>query len=457
MSEGLGRITTFPKVVNQPPIDFVERNWLKEKVEQLRNDSNKRQLTIVGEPGSGKTTFMASLAREWNCPCHFIRVDSIGGVTGVDPRAFLLSIGSQLYQKYGSEIFDRGISSSTEIKVEIAQDSATVVGRLIDELYTLPFLPISERTISVEVKRAYGQSQIVGEHINRLYNVALALDELTLLHVVLINPLKKLQILYPEETVLILIDAIDESLQHQGKKITDIIPKVSDADFPANLRLLMTSRRGEHLSRFRDKDLFYLDDRPELLIDVKAYINKRLAESPLSEVIALWNHYEVVIYMTEIEKNSDGNFLYLYHFFNQLIEDIKAGKTELRQLVIPNGLDDIYQVFVIDKIKAKAEDRKEWLRIYLPLLGVLAVIREPIGREQLAKFAGVEVETADCLIAELEQFLDVIVDEIENRYQLYHNSFSEYLLDSSRNRKYPLNRVKYHVELYLITAVTLVI
>src|SRR5262249_32717786 len=32
----------------------------------------------------------------------------------------------------------------------------------------------------------------------------------------------------------------------------------------------------------------------------------------------------------------------------------------------------------------------------------------------------------------------------ENKYQLYHRSFAEYLLDPGRNREFPLNELDYH-------------
>ena len=54
------------------------------------------------------------------------------------PATSLVSIGEQLYQKYGPEMFATSQSERTKLTVGIAKDKAEVVGRFIDELHTLP-------------------------------------------------------------------------------------------------------------------------------------------------------------------------------------------------------------------------------------------------------------------------------------------------------------------------------
>ncbi len=97
MAQPFGRITANLETIHRQydPVNFVGRKWLIDEVARFKDSSDGRQLIIVGEPGSGKSTFAAYLAQTWNCPCHFIRVGHIQGVSGLDPRAFLISIGSQ--------------------------------------------------------------------------------------------------------------------------------------------------------------------------------------------------------------------------------------------------------------------------------------------------------------------------------------------------------------------------
>jgi hypothetical protein len=523
MPEPLGKITTYSNVISTRynPDEFVGREWLIKEVARFRDDQDRRHMVIVGEPGSGKSTFLAYLAESWNCPRHFIRVDNISGVTGVDPRAFLVSLGSQLYQKYGPHIFEQRISSTTKVMVGWAKDQKEIVGRFVEELYTLPFLPLQRDDIEVKVGIATGQSQVIGERIKRLVDVTLKLDELTLLHVTLINPLQKIQEVYPTEKVVILIDALDESLHHAGRKILDVIPQATDAEFPANLRLIMTSRRGEHLSKFRPDDLLYLDDekkgyRQASQKDIREYIDKRLSEDPLAGTIASWEQEEVDAYIAQLQEHSLDNFLCLYYFFNELASHAEITQIDLQSFRIPKGLDQVYRAFALEKIRRnmestirititgeisasllaqlktipnvfqvavidqdvlltttdsdqvtqslfhllysteiqfinfqtqKAEQLGTWEEKYLPILGVLAVAYEPLHREQIAEFARVEIIYVDSVIGRLKQFLDEVMYEQTNAYQFYHLSFRDYLLDSQRNREYPLDGPKYHYQI----------
>jgi WD40 repeat protein len=520
MAEAPGRITAYHDVIypRYAPREFVGRQWLVKKVEQFRDSEAGRHLIIVGEPGSGKSTFMAYLAECWNCPRHFIRADNIGGVTGVDPRAFLLSMGAQLYQKYGREIFEQGNSTKTRVKVGLAKDQAEVVGRLVEELYTLPFLPQQQSEVQVQVVAATGESRVVGERVKRMIDVTLALEESTLLHVAVIQPLQRIEELYPDERVVLLVDALDESLQHLGKRILDVIPTATDPDFPGNLQLVMTSRPGDHLARFRKQDELRLDDRAagywkETLRDSRAYVDKRLSEEPLVSAMETMSQKKARTFIEEVETKSEGNFLYLFHFLNAAAEAVKKGETDLENITVPADLDEIYQFFAVGRIRkdpldlihftvdrpvpedlhahwqaiegvqriavagrevtVMAEDSDPvlprlfeltqaaglrlsdlqtqrgtqlgtWEEKYLPLLGVLAVAFEALSRDQLAAFAEVEIEYVDSILAQLLQFLDTVKEGSAHGYRLYHRDFAEYLLDSSRNRDWPLDGQKYH-------------
>src|SRR5262249_41995836 len=134
-----GRITADSEIMATrfPAHAFVGREWLLHLVDEIR--SVRRQMILVGEPGAGKSTFAARVAESWNCPRHFIRVDNMSGVAGTAVRPFLVRIGAQLREKYGAEIFHNASRGSTEVTVGWAGDRAQVAGRVIDELYQLPF------------------------------------------------------------------------------------------------------------------------------------------------------------------------------------------------------------------------------------------------------------------------------------------------------------------------------
>lgn len=517
MSASFGTITTNHDVIysRYSPEQFVGRDWLVRKVARFRDSLDGHHLIIVGEPGSGKSTFMAYLAATWNCPLHFIRVDNIAGVTGVDPRSFLISLGSQLFQKFGHDIFPQGTTGATKVVAGLTRDKAEIVGRFIDKLYTLPFLSPVERKVEVKVGLATGASKIIGERIRAMVDVTHALDEKTLLHVTVLDPLQMVKELYPEQRVVILIDALDESLQHPGNSILDVIPRATDLDFPDNLRLVMTTRPGDHLVSFREEDQLNLDDEEKgykdlSLEDTGDYIKKRLAEEPLVSALATLPEEKAKALTDEIETKNDGNFLYLYHFFNALSESVSEGEIDFNLIPVLKDLDEIYRFFAVKRIRKTPYDllyftvtepiSKElqtylraiegvdklvvsdlevtvmakdsdlvllalaqspkikisslrtqrgtelgaWEEKYLPILGVLTVAFEALSRNQLASFAAVEVEYVDSILAHLLQFLDRIKRDSAFRYRIYHRDFAEYLLDSTRNRDYPLDASTYH-------------
>lgn len=364
MAEPFDRITANLHVIypRYDPQNFVGREWLVEEVTKFRDDPERRHLLIVGEPGGGKSSFLAYLAETWNCPLYFIRADNVSSVASTDPRSFLISLGAQLHEKYGPDIFDDGESVRTSVTVGLAEGEAEVVGRFIKELRTpLPFLTPKKREVQVSVTEARDEGRVVGEYVERLVVSAHTLDPVTLLHIAVLGPVKKIGELYPNEKVIILIDALDESLQHTGTQIIDVIPHVTDSDFPPNMRLVMTSRPGAHLDEagLRAEDRLHLDDEEKGYWqanrrDSFAYINKRLQEPALAVAIETWPQPKLDAYITQVMDSSDGNFLYLHFFFQELLKVASGGGTSLDEVGVPQGLDEIYRKFAVANIKKNA-------------------------------------------------------------------------------------------------------
>jgi len=516
MAAEFGRITVAHDIIYRRynPSNFIGREWLVQKVASFCDNPEGRHLIIVGEPGSGKTALMAYLAEAWNAPRHFIRVGSKSGTTGVAPRAMLISIGAQLYQKYGQAIFRAPVGGKTSVNIGLAKNKTRVTGRFIQELYTLPFLPLPDRDVVVRVGAALGESKVVGERIGRLIDVTEALSEPELLHVTLLSPLQRLYELHKDEKVIIFIDALDESLSHPGPRIGDIIPRATDQSFPPNLRFVMTSRPEDYLAGFQSQDQLHLShyvDKTKK--DIRNYIKHVMQASPINEIVATWQPEELKKYITDLESSSEDNFLYLYHYFNEIREFVQNGNTDLRQFSIPRGLDDIYRYFAVEKIRGilkdtlnfKVVDRPatslirqweqipgvenievdgldvtvtasdsdlvvskllklawqssidivdehiviqkgtqpdRWENICLPVLGVMAVVYEAVSPAQIAALVAVKLGYVKSIVAALKQFLDETHEG--GRYQLYHRSFAEYLLDDNRNRDFPLDESLYH-------------
>ena len=73
---------------------FVRRLWLSEQVAGTLADPQCRFLLLTGEPGSGKTAFMAGLAHEHpDWLRYFIRRDTQTPLSSGDTRSFLFALG----------------------------------------------------------------------------------------------------------------------------------------------------------------------------------------------------------------------------------------------------------------------------------------------------------------------------------------------------------------------------
>ena len=427
-----------------PPDRFVGREWLIAEAERFLLDPDRHRLVILGEPGSGKSALLAYLASTWNAPRHFIRTDNKVGVTGASARSCLVSLGFQLFQLFGADIFPAPASQRTSVKVKWASGKAEVVGRVIDTLVTLGFGPQHAGQVSVQVGVAKNESSVIGERIGRVVEVAQALEPAELLHVMLVNPLLELYQRDPAVCVPVLIDALDESQDHPRPWVLDVLPVPSDAAYPPNLKLLMTSRdtapatfgKGEIL-RLNDAGRGYAELNSQ---DAHTYIVTRLAEPDLAAATSVLSPAEQQSLTGELHRRSEGNFLYLFYVLNEIAEAVSADPGAVRSIPIPENLDEVYRVFAMAKIKRPDISLSEWTKLFEPVIGVLAVAREALAAHALAVLSGVDESPVHFIVGAIHQFLDVA----DGRYRIYHRDFAEYLLDPGRNTDFPLRPERFH-------------
>ncbi len=386
MPAPVGTIAAFQAEIDHFQAEFFpeSRGWLDELVAAFIRDAARRHLVIIGEPGVGKSAYIAHLAAKYLCPrdstCAGGELEV--GVAGVDPRAFLVSVGQQLGRRYGAEIFGEGLAIRGEVDSGRARDRASAVGVEIEEAYVSPFRRLMIDGL-VRARDLSDEARLAGVRIQRVYDSTLAMEPATLLHEALLNPLDQIARLNPGEVVLLLVDGLDVALQQTGAKIIDVIPRVD------NLRVVMTSRPGAHLARFPGEDKIALSETGE--VDA-ADAARNFAGRNREDVGALVAHvlqHEAVIgpavrartdpdaYSAMVAVRSDGNFLFLRYFFRTLREDIGAGRAEfLTPEGVPRGLDDFYRVILSDRIRGDLSEER-WEAVYLPVLGVLAVAQAP--------------------------------------------------------------------------------
>ena len=169
MSAQYGQITAFSELIDSRynPKLFLARQWLEEELVTFRDSPTRCQLIIIGTPGWGKSALVAYLANKWNCPRYFIRSDSIKGVLDTGVKTFMISLGAQLYEKYGAEIFSHPAVVETHVEAKDVTNSQ-IVGRFIDTIYTLPFLSYSPHIVKVKAENIRDHSRVIGERIEKL-------------------------------------------------------------------------------------------------------------------------------------------------------------------------------------------------------------------------------------------------------------------------------------------------
>jgi hypothetical protein len=451
-----GQITYFQDEIDEYQAEFFEgsRQWLDELVDQFVADENCRRLIIIGEPGVGKSTYIAHLADKYECPRYFTRSrkELEVGTTWVDPKTFLITLGHQLGQKYGAEIIGDDLIIKGKVDIGRAKDHADAVGTEIEEVYLSPFRKLMIDGL-VQAKEIGGEARLAGVRIRRLYDSTRNMEPYDLLHEAVLDPLKRLAELYPGEKVILLIDGLDVSSEKGG--VQDVIP------IAENLWVVITSRPGAHLAQFRSEEKIAVSETGDVdmddetrnfttqnRIDARNFVNHVILYDKIIEpAVRASDQITPREYIDLVTGRSDGNFLYLHYFFEALRGDIQQGMANfLTPEGVPRGLYDFYRAILIVRIMQDVNEER-WEKIYVPVLGILAVAQEGLTREQIAGFARVKLNEVDSVRRRIGQFLDVFSEGGKEKYRIYHTSFSDYLLDSSNNRDYPLSGPEFHYQI----------
>lgn len=153
------------------------------------------------------------------------------------------------------------------------------------------------------------------------------------------RPLEQLYKTGFDEMILILVDALDETLTYSGETIVELLGHATDhpQDLPSPVRFLLTSRPDARVKHhIGQPSLDLIDNASANVDDVKAYAHRRLhelAEPKRSELAA------------RIAMMGEGNFLYARYLLDDLAEDVEQIE-DLNSLPLPNDLDDIYRQFL---------------------------------------------------------------------------------------------------------------
>lgn len=271
--------------------------------------------------------------------------------------------------------------------------------------------------VRIDADENYGE--ITGVHIERLLVVA---DSAAVaFNRAVLDPLKYLYDGGFDQQVVLLIDALDEALQHQGTEtILDLISNMRG--LPRQIRLVLTARpETAVLSHFEHESV------PHLILDaasarnigdIEKYISQQLDQTEnlrppvFGDVPTLPRN----MFIEQLAHASGGNFLYLVW----LLRAIAAGTQRLDTIEdLPQRLDGIYREFL--RTRTFGRNRQQWRSLYRPVLGVLAAAQAPLSVQQIVQLTGRPKQDVLDALLDVQQFLEPLYID-RDLYLLYHHT-----------------------------------
>jgi hypothetical protein len=464
------RLTEFSDLIDGYTKDFVGREWLVEQVDELFDDPACHFVVLTGGAGVGKSAFMAHLAAthpQW--PRYFIRRDSRVLLRPGDAKTFLLTVGGQLATLYPDLFKPENLEVVVRQRIGDLEASGEAIAVRIKELRASPFYRVAIQA-EQEIQRVAGKA--TGVEIGHLVSEPRQMSMQDLQYLGLLDPAWLLHQTDPDARIVVLVDALDElryspaeedilralvELPVEPSNLRASNPTLSAKKLdgiPPNLRFVISSRKEQFLDRLLDRR-----DAHELPLDVaggknlkdlRTYAKANLPGEELEPHLKNMNTTKQELLENLLGKAA-GNFLYLRSVLGAIWEALSVPAKHdrlqglLRVEALPDDLDSLYDYFlasIVNWIKRSGFGDAAWRQALRPLLGTLAVAREPLNEEQLVAYTGLNSEDVADLLRELRQFVEPVDDR--RAYRIYHASFAEYVLDAESNLDYRIDGHRAH-------------
>lgn len=234
----------------------------------------------------------------------------------------------------------------------------------------------------------------------------------------------------PVGQVVVLVDALDEAeLWPVSPTISELIAGAVDGGATEQIRFLVTTRPSEAVTnRFPEHARWDLiEDAGSDAADVLTYTSERFAQAVPDADPDLVRRFAAA---------SQGNFLYAKTALDYWLPRLSR-LDPAEPLDLPRGLDGIYASFLQREYGSK-DGATRWKTASKPLLGTLGVAQQKLGDAQLQFI--LNIAESDGLQEALQQCEPYLEGERpDGPFDLYHQSFREFLFDPRYNRKFLLS------------------
>ncbi|WP_436767971.1 hypothetical protein, partial [Streptomyces sp. URMC 123] len=439
--------------------DFVERSWLYDRVARALDTEAARYVLVTGEPGAGKTSLLAGLARTHpDRPRYFVRRDSRTALAGGDVQSFLLSIGDQLARTRPELFAPQRLEVVVRQHIDSVEAGGSAVGIRIADLTVSPFHRTATLELEQRITRAAGS--VTGVEIGTAGLEPRLLEPDNLAYLALIGPAEVLLADDPGARIVILLDALDE-LAAGGAGPSGLLHWLARGpELPPNVAIVMTSRPHSALAALRSARAGLLTEvpvepgSPEVADDLLTYADRALGTEQVDSAVRARGLLPDQ-FRRSVVRRAAGNFLYLSAYARALAEAVGRNDTASASRLLdpdgfPQGLAGLYAFFV-ETARAELERlgmleirdpvgpadtlTPAWEGVGQPLLGLLTVAREPLAFEELTAFTGIRVwpRAVRTVLSRLRWLLDVREDGVA----LYHSSIGEFLTGERARTEHP--------------------
>jgi WD40 repeat protein len=369
-------------------------------------------MVVLGDPGAGKTTALARIARDTGAAHFFFgRSDGISAEEGggwSEPIRCAETLGTQLVRAYGPDIVDWS-RFGLDVLIRAERVFGQLTGAEVKTFHAVP-RPSDKPLARVELETAMVEN---GAVVTGISIHELRIDPMLALQELFLGPLRRAA-LKTTGVVVVVLDALDE-WDRLACQI-DVLEILQRSALPANIKII-ASARPPYASRLT---------RETLVIDISDAGAQSRFDDDVAELVDAALRHKGLLLEPKVRKDlitrSKGNFLFASYLLQALNPNAPAESLAGQ----PPELEAFYRQ-ELDRL-ADQLAREGMREVPGPLLSVVCSAREPLEAWVAARAADLSEDVATDVLERMSAFIRAREISGVLRYAPFHLSFSDFVL-----------------------------